>query len=221
MRLDRGYNKKGGGLIMYIRDDLDFELLDKKLNESDLNIELLSIIIKRKYQSNLCISLVYLPPKSEIDRAIEALTLVGTRVCSSNTDWILGGDMNIDLSSDKTSRKKRQINNFITRFLLQQTIVKATRICATTSTLIDHIYSNKPEKVDLADVISYGISDHYLTFISLKKNLEKKEKVSFSCRRLANYTLDSLCTQLNTTDWSDFYNEQNPNIVGIFCTIIT
>lgn len=71
--------------------------------------------------------------------------------------------------------------------------------------LNSYIYSNTPERINLAGVINYGISDHHLTFISLKKNIEKKKKVSFSCRNLTNYTPELLRLNLENVNRNNFY----------------
>lgn len=58
----------GGGLIFYIRDDLEWEHFGPKFSSTD--IESFSILLKRKHQKNLWISIVYLPPKANFTLAI-------------------------------------------------------------------------------------------------------------------------------------------------------
>lgn len=65
VRLDRQTGKRGGGQIFYIREDLDWELLTPGISSRD--IETISIIIKRNYPKNICITLVYILPNA-IDR---------------------------------------------------------------------------------------------------------------------------------------------------------
>lgn len=68
-----------------------------------------------------------------------------------------------------------------------------------------------PERISLSDVVPYGISDHYLTFISLKKNIEKKAKVSFRCRNPSGYSSNLLQIHLNGTNWNYYYNTRSPS----------
>lgn len=95
-------------------------------------------------------------------------------------------------------------------YLLQQMIRKPTRVSGTASTLIDHVYTNNPDKVNMSGSISYGISDHHLVYISLKKNIEKKSKISFSCRKLGNYSFQQLENNLLLPNWDSFFNNQDP-----------
>lgn len=46
-RVDRKIKKRGGGLVIYIRTDLDYEIIDLISNE---NIEMVTVLIKRKLQ---------------------------------------------------------------------------------------------------------------------------------------------------------------------------
>ncbi len=49
-------------------------------------------------------------------------------------------------------------------FGVSQLIDTATRVTPTSSTLIDHIYSNCPENVISVTVPKIGVSDHYPIF---------------------------------------------------------
>lgn len=99
-----------------------FESLDSNLDISNENIELMSIIIERKFQRALCISVVYLLPKSNVEIAIESLSNIGDKLASKDLEWIIGGDFNIDIGSNKRCKKKNLLANFTSKFLLYQTI---------------------------------------------------------------------------------------------------
>lgn len=73
IRLDRQIKKRGGGLIFYIRND--WEKYDPHFPTAD--IEVFSVLIKRKHQKNLCISLTYIPPSANINLALDKLDLLG------------------------------------------------------------------------------------------------------------------------------------------------
>lgn len=72
--------------------------------------------------------------------------------------------------------------------MLTQVIKKPTRVSTTRASIIDHIYINSVYRVNHSGVITYGLSDHDIVYISLKHNLPKKDKISFTCRSLKNYT---------------------------------
>lgn len=66
------------------------------------NIEIMSLIIKRKFQISFCVTVVYIPPDAKVEKAIESLEKVSDYVTLNNYEWIMGGDFNIDLCKKKT-----------------------------------------------------------------------------------------------------------------------
>lgn len=97
-RLDRRVKKRGGGVLLYINDKYNWELLDDNLNCSDENIELLNIVINRPYQSKLCVSVCYVPPMGNFDPVLNYLERLSDRVNLENLEWVLGEDFNADSS---------------------------------------------------------------------------------------------------------------------------
>lgn len=83
-------------------------IIDLKISKND--IESMSVLIKRNFQKSLCLSLVYLPPNSRIDIAIEFLDKLSDAVASMDCEWIMRGDFNVDLGCIKVSSKKRSLN---------------------------------------------------------------------------------------------------------------
>ena len=81
-------------------------------------------------------------------------------VASWNGLMILTGDLNIDFC--KTSDPKtKAFMSLLSSLNLHQHVKKPTRITRTTSTIIDHIISNTPNRITQTDVIPCPtISDH-------------------------------------------------------------
>lgn len=95
---------------------------------------------------------------------------------------------------------------------MTQLITVDTRVSNNCSSLLDHVYFSDTIKVASSGVIRYGISDHDLIFVILKKNLPKKDKISFSCRNIREYTIDRLSEVINCRDWELFLNSADPNV---------
>ena len=51
-----------------------------------------------------------------------------------------------------------------------------TRVTATSSTLIDHIISSKPEMIKETKCLELGISDHMLVYVSLTTKVKRPTK---------------------------------------------
>ena len=57
----------------------------------------------------------------------------------------------------------------------------------TTSSLIDHIVTNTPEKISDSGVIHPGISDHSLIFAIRKISILKKQENTIEIRNMKNF----------------------------------
>jgi hypothetical protein len=87
-------------------------------------------------------------------------------------------DLNRDmLKTDKDSNfPTKKIKTLYELYQLSQLIDEATRVTMTTSSLIDHIVTNTPEKISDSGVIHTGLSDHSLVFAIRKISVVKKTR---------------------------------------------
>ena len=103
---------------------------------------------------------VYRPPyhnnltrfTSDIDDILKSIPILETTV--------IGGDININLISPDNSERAFVEVMFSSSF--DQHITVPTRVTETTSTLIDHIWSNSIDRI-VSGVFDAGISDHHIT----------------------------------------------------------
>lgn len=91
-RLDRPPNKKGGGVVIYIRKDINWNNLESSSSIINENIEILTIILNRKCQKKLYLSVIYIPPKSRIENALSIISEVASEIGIHNAEWILDGE---------------------------------------------------------------------------------------------------------------------------------
>jgi hypothetical protein len=81
------------------------------------------------------------------------------------------------LKTDKDSNfPTKKIKTLYELYQLSQLIDEATRVTMTTSSLIDHIVTNTPEKISDSGVIHTGLSDHSLVFAIRKISVVKKTR---------------------------------------------
>lgn len=92
---------------------------------------------------------------------------------------------------------------------LKQLVNKPTRLTKSSNTIIDHIYSNLNNVVGTG-VIELNISDHFPTYVIIKKQKVKHKKTFFTCRVMKNYSDQKLGEELERIDWSDFYALETP-----------
>lgn len=73
------------------------------------------------------------------------------------------------------------------------------------------MYSTIDMDLITANVIQYGLSDHDLIYIVIKKPFFKIPKESFRCRDLSNYSRENIELALQDIDWNSFYNMSDAN----------
>lgn len=89
-------------------------------------------------------------------------------------------------------------------FNLKQYIDLPIRVTRKSKSLIDHIYTNS-KIVSNHGVIEMSISDHFLTFLTIKKHKTQFEKVTFTCRSHKNINEQILKGKLQEVNWADYY----------------
>ncbi len=93
----------------------------------------------------------------------------------------------------------------------EQLIKEPTRITASTKTLIDLAFANKPELINGSGVIHLGISDHSLIYFQRKISIPRTKPKIIKTRQFKHYNVNNfksdIFAQLND---ETFWN--NPNV---------
>ena len=76
------------------------------------------------------------------------------------------GDLNCNLLQEKPlfNIPTKKLDSLYELYQLTQLINEPTRITITTTSLIDHVVTNTPEKISHSGVVHTGISDHSLVY---------------------------------------------------------
>lgn len=198
LRSDR--NRNGGGVCMYIRDDLAFSILQDVKTEDMESIFIELLLPKTK---PIVVGSCYRPPKQAIflDLLQQAL-----RNIRPDLEQIILGDFNIDYKSTNNQLCKTY-KNILNIFNFKQLIEEPTRVTLSSSTVIDHIICNNEERISQSGVIPTGISDHFITYCTRRSNIKHKvnSQNTVRIRSMKNYTKDILNDKLNSVQWSSLY----------------
>ena len=194
VRRDR--NRNGGGVAMFIRDSVAF---NPRPDLAVDGLEAIWIELLLPRTKGILICSLYRPPTdsgflSRLETSLSRIT--------PGTEFHVLGDMNIDFFQSRSPMlsKYKEILDF---FGCSQLIDEPTRITPTSSSLIDHIFTNVIELIADSGVIPSGFSDHLITFCSRRCS---KESVSNSnvryVRSLKNYSRFTFLNELRKIDWS-------------------
>ena len=214
VRLDRSWKeegrtnvKRGGGLAIFIKQDLHFSINKyEKYNKSTSDLELLWMSINMVNSKNIYIGVVYRPPSGKVEKCCDLLTDIINDINSEeNADMFLLGDFNINYL-DKRSDAYKCLNRMELLTNLRQYIKKATR----KDHCLDLIYSNC-DIVSDSGVLDVLLSDHEMVFITRKKAKTTYNHVRFMGRSYRNYVKEDLRQYLASIDWEPFYELNAPD----------
>ena len=162
----RDRNQFGGGVAMYIHNSVEYKIRDDLMNSE---IECLTIQGKIGMSKPFLVTSLYSPHNNtdHLNRIDSLIACIDTE----NVESIMIGDTNCYFikQTNYTTHLKRIIKNHA----LPQLIEDPTRTTDSTTTLIDHLITNKPDIVGQSGVIPCGISDHDLIFMTRKARLPK------------------------------------------------
>jgi len=124
---------------------------------------------------------------------------------------VIMGDMNIDLLKFESQNKtERYLDNIFSNGFIP-IIVKPTRICSSTATLIDHIYTNNISTVGQSGIIITDVADHFGIFhIATKKVAIIDSNVKY-IRHLSEAKIQTFKLGLELLDFTDILSTLCPN----------
>ena len=166
-RVDR--NRDGGGVGMYIKDDIQYK---RRFDLENANIEAIWLEIKQVHRKPIIISSLYCRSQQDVPEYLNSLSEIMSDVINENKEIFLMGDLNCDFLKKNPATSHMSV--FMDMFNLNQLVTKATRITPTSKTLLDVILTTNSNMCIDTDVIHHSFSDHSLVQTVILSNLKKK-----------------------------------------------
>ena len=198
LRKDR--ERRGGGVCLYIRDDLAFNPRPDLLH-NELEATWCELLLP-KSKPILC-GVIYRPPKqSQFYQLLESVC--SSSIHFSSMETVILGDFNTDVSkSNKRCTLLSSLKNFMNMFHFSQLICDFTRIDSLSSTVIDLILVSDKSNISQSGVLDLCLSDHLVTYCTRKvsKSFFGSHN-TVKMRTLKRYNKDDFQKSLLDTDWS-------------------
>ena len=141
---DRESNgKNGGGVCIYIRSNINFQL---RADLSPNNLEFLTVEITRPRSKPFLVSTWYRPPQSSPD-LFSTFERIFDNIDAENLELYLMGVLNCNSLSEVVNNNSSHLLNIIDIYGLTQLITESTRVTQYSSTLIDLWLTNSPDKI--------------------------------------------------------------------------
>ena len=169
-----------------------------------INLENLTIEIRKPNSKPLLVARLYRPPFSPTDLFSSYEAFIG-KLDSLDLEYYLLGDLNCNLASSTPDVNTRRLLEISDLYRLKQLINEPTRVAESASTLIDLIYTNYPDSVGCSGVSHIAISDHTLVYVyrKLSSDLPSEGHFSISYRNFRN--------EISQQEWP-FDESQDPNL---------
>ena len=212
-RLDRDVkgSKRGGGLILYIRENKGYTFKEHSQTISSKNHEAQWCTITRTHAKNILLCNIYRPPKGKVAKTIKYLSdsLENLNARSKAEVYIIG-DLNIDYKNKRSANYKK-LSFFEKSNSLNQVIKNSTRISKTKSSLLDIILTNAKD-ISQSGTLDTFLSDHQPTYIIKKKQKTHATKTIFSGRSYRYFDSTSFKQNLIRKDWNKFLGTTDANV---------
>jgi len=135
-----------------------------------------------------------------------------SKVNAENKELLIIGDFNCNYLDKKHSsdlKEQLSLNGLI------QVIKQPTRTTDTCETLIDLLFTNKPEHLSDIKVIPSAISDHDVIGCKRKKNNHKSEPETITCRNFKHYDAAQIKNELYNETWDFVYETNDATKLGL------
>ena len=192
---------KGGGVGILIKDEYASKAKLVNVNYKNIQPEFICIELEIK-KIKILVAVLYKSPSVRygvFNDFFETMAFLSTKY----ENCVFLGDLNINVLDKEASDTKFLFNNIIEPLSLTQIIKSPTRITKKTSTLIDHILVNSPDKVKFSGCADFpGISDHNLVYCSYSLKKPKMHPKIVKRRDFRNFDKDSFCRELSNANWN-------------------
>ena len=204
--------KKGGGVACYINNRLNVDCqIMKDLTFTTNDIELLCLKCVHSFGKKFYVMSLYRPPDGSLENFIDILNNILDNSPFGNTELWLMGDLNIDFLK-RHDNKTKKLYDFLRLNGLKQYITTATRLTGFGRSCIDFIISNIDEDlITSCGTLNDVISDHYPTFVCVKKSRNSSLYTKTKGRTYRNYDKIAFQNLIKSENWEFFYALTNPN----------
>ena len=158
-------NKGGGGVGIFVINDLQFHIVDEMTVTMDNVLECITIEICMEKTKNIIISCIYRTPGTSIEIFTNWIDSMFSKFC--NKVVVFCGDFNIDLLNPSNYSAIDTFINTMYSVSLFPKITRPSRITSYSATLIDNIFTNDIENKSESGLLIKDITDHLPVFVDM------------------------------------------------------
>ena len=196
---------RAGGVGLYISKELTF-IRRRDLEIAGDGIESCWIEIKREKEKNIVIGCIYRHPTKDCAKLQNALKEQLSNLNNKGKEVFVLGDININLLNYNRDNQTSDYLDMLLDLGYMPLITKATRITDHTATLIDHIYTNVPQKITKAGICLADITDHLPIYCTVRNRLPPCQETKHF-RDFSHFDKHLFLNDLENIDFNQLINE--------------
>jgi len=203
---------RGGGVGFYIKESLGFKVIQNLSPFVEKEFESITIETQINNKKTYLTSIYRSPNISNESLRVfnDGLDNLLRNLNSKNQKSYVFLDSNINLLNINNNGGTIEYLDTLLNNGFFQTIMKATRIQNTSSSLIDHILTNKSHNESTGTLIS-DISDHFFTFISHPSTERDKKPKNIESRNFSALAISNFKTTLGALSWETTLQHNDVN----------
>ena len=199
-------NKRGGGVALYVKQELACKFLSCKSLVVDDLFECCTLEILISGHRNIIVSCIYRCPGSNTDIFSEHIVQLFFELTMRKTVFLCG-DFNIDILKHKVNQGTKSFLDTMYSIGLYPLIDRPTRISNHSFTLIDNVFTNVTNHKVTSGILVSDISDHLPIFVfcTYPNPNRADQKCNVKKRIINENSLLSLSNNLAEECWDNVF----------------
>ena len=204
--------KSGGGVGIYVSKNINFKVREDLTVFHEDIFESICVELQLDQNNKVQVGVMYRPPNNKVNEFDDLLENFLMKINRENKKCYLLGDFNIDAIKLGNNTVTDKFINQLLSSSFYPLITKPTRITERSATLIDNILTNRLDNNNITGILFCDLSDHLPVFtIEQNATIRKKQNLTNMKRRITKENIYKLKEKLETTDWEDLGQNEDPN----------
>ena len=158
---DAGKMGQAGGVCLYIKNSLTYTDRKLELKIDCSNVGSLWIELDLAKNKQCILGVIYRHPKQNLNDFIQKISKCLDNLNKRNKTYYICGDVNVDFLSCDNNKEIKNYCDSLSSYGCMSFLNFPTRVTFTSSTLIDHLYSNDTRNDIKCKILIHDISDHF------------------------------------------------------------
>ena len=158
-----------GGVGLYLKNSITYSEI-KTLGNNLPNAESLWVELNLAKNKQIILGVIYRHPRQNIDGFVREVSNCLDKLNKLKKTYYICGDINIDFLNYNKSNEIKQYYDSLCSYGCMSLLNCPTRVTDSSSTLIDHLYSNDMHHNINCKILIHDISDHFPFIFSVNAN---------------------------------------------------